>query len=292
MQQNTSEVRLSRTDFLRQLAYWLWLPVGAGLYSVFIERSRLELRFHTILLDRLPMAFDGLQIAQFSDTHLGHFYGPIDLEKAVERIQSLSPHLITFTGDLFDRRLHEADETIEVLSRLSAPLGKYAVLGNHDYRSGAAEVAELLQLAGFHVLNNQHVLMERDGDHLILAGVDDTLHGNPDLKKALGDRTTAACTILLVHEPDFAEVSGAGGVDLQLSGHTHGGQVRLPLIGHLVVPPHGEKYPDGLQQTADWPLQVYTNRGIGTTGLPVRLFCPPEIALLTLRRKGHEVNTG
>ncbi|UFJ42897.1 metallophosphoesterase [Brevibacillus humidisoli] len=276
---------MSRLDFLKQLFYWITLPAGAGVYAVFVERYWPEVRTHTVYLDRLPVAFDGLRIVQFSDVHLGHYYGPRQLADVVDQIHSLQADLIAFTGDLYDRDLTYERETTEILARLSAPLGKWAVVGNHDYRAGAEAVGDLLRRSGFQLLHNRHSMLSKDGAGLLIAGVDDTLHGRPDIGSALQGITEEICTILLVHEPDFADVSKLHGVDLQLSGHTHGGQVRMPFIGHLVLPPHGEKYPDGLQQLDDSTLQVYTNRGIGTTGLPVRFFCRPEITLLTLRRR-------
>ena len=117
-----------------------------------------------------------------------------------------------------------------------------------------------------------------------LAGLDDVLRRRSDLRRALSGVPSDELTILLVHEPDFADSVRGRSVDLQLSGHSHGGQIRLPLIGPPYLPPLGKKYPQGLRQLDQ--LALYTNRGIGTIGVPARLNCPPEITLFTLRKAG------
>lgn len=223
-----------------------------------------------------------MKIAHFSDTHLGHYYEPEDLQVAVDKVNENKPDFICFTGDLFDRDLVKVRESIAVLSGLKAPYGKFAVLGNHDYRTGADEVRRIISEAGFQLLDNQHQTLLIGGQPLCIAGIDNVSHGRPDIEAAIRDIPQESCVILLAHEPDIADTAAGYPIDLQLSGHSHGGQVRLPFIGHLLTPEYGHKYPDGLQQVPHSSLQVYTSRGLGTTILPIRFFCRPEITIIEL----------
>jgi predicted MPP superfamily phosphohydrolase len=275
--------RVSRRQFLRQ-----GMLIAAGLmaatagYACFAERHWLDVRRISVSLKRLPKAFAGMRIAHFSDPHLGHYYEAKHLQQIANLINEYRPDMICFTGDLVDRECSSLPAAAAVLAEMQAPLGKYAVLGNHDYRSGAAQVVQSMELAGFQVLHNRHIRLQRGSEQLFIAGIDDALLGVPDLPRALGGIAQDACTILLAHEPDIAEEAARYPVDLQLSGHSHGGQVRFPLIGAVLTPRLGRKYPDGLQRVNNAGLQVYTNRGLGTTILPVRLLCRPELAVLTL----------
>ncbi|RNB81119.1 metallophosphoesterase [Brevibacillus fluminis] len=281
--------QLSRRRFLGKGLRWLLFVTGlaamTGGYSVFIERFRFTFREVEIRIPRLPAAFDGLRIAHLSDLHLGYHLEIGDLSHVFDRVAEWQPDLICFTGDLVDLSTDPLESALPVLARLQAPLGKYAVLGNHDYRSAEAKITDCLQQAGFHVLVNQNKLLERDGQTLCVAGVDDILHGQPDLQAALTGIDPAICKLLLAHEPDYADDIPDGLIDLQMSGHSHGGQVRLPFAGALLLPPYGKKYPDGLQRRSGGTQLVYTTRGIGTTVLPIRFLCRPEVGLLTLRQQ-------
>ncbi|WP_019122860.1 metallophosphoesterase [Brevibacillus massiliensis] len=275
--------KVTRRRFLKTLKNGVIAMAGACLYSVCIERFWIAIREQVIAFERLPADLDGLRIVHFSDVHAGHYFSPQHLLKVVGQVNGLQPDLICFTGDLFDSRVEDAKEIVSALSKLRSRLGKWAVLGNHDYRSGSEKVAKVLSQAGFQLLQNQHGAAGSLEKALYIAGVDDVLYGKPDLQQALRGIPEGKFTILLAHEPDFADYAGGFPVDLQLSGHSHGGQVRLPFIGPILTPEYGQKYPDGLQKVDSASLLVYTNRGIGTTILPIRFFCRPEITLLTLR---------
>jgi predicted MPP superfamily phosphohydrolase len=155
------------------------------------------------------------------------------------------------------------------------------VLGNHDHGRNPELIARALDKNGIAVLRNYGLYVERAGARLWVAGVDDVLGGGTNLEQALRGIPKSEPTVLLAHEPDYADSVRDYPVDLQLSGHSHGGQVRVPLVGALYLPPLGRKYPSGLRQLGS--LTLYTNRGIGTTVLPVRLNSAPEVTLLTLR---------
>nr|WP_241254483.1 metallophosphoesterase [Brevibacillus sp. SYP-B805] len=274
-------------DAIRRLVRWL---DRFGLFERFAERRCLAVRELAIGLTDLPASFHGLRIGHFSDLHLGHYHDLEDLRRLVNRLRSLQPDMICFTGDLVDTDVACLEEAIPLLAALRPPLGKYAVLGNHDYRAGVDGVTRALVQSGFRLLRNSHVRVRRGADELVVAGLDDALYGRPDVAAALHWVPEGSCVVLLVHEPDVADQASAHPVSLQLSGHTHGGQVRLPLVGHLLTPQLGKKYPDGWQRVKNASLQVYTSRGVGTTLLPVRLWCPPEIALLTLQLASEERN--
>jgi predicted MPP superfamily phosphohydrolase len=236
----------------------------------------------------LTHQLDGLRVVQLSDLHLSTFVSLEQIEHAVSVAQSLAGELIVLTGDYVTRGADGVVACAQALSELRAPLGVYATLGNHDYWSGATRVADELASAGLTVLRNQGTPIARnggDGADLWLAGLDDVWEGQQDLAAALRGAPKATPTLLLVHEPDFVDQYAGRAADLgiilQLSGHSHGGQVRLPLVGAPILPRHGQKYPIGLQRAGDtW---VYTSRGVGLVGPPVRLNCPPEITALTLR---------
>jgi predicted MPP superfamily phosphohydrolase len=256
--------------------------------SKYPQVTRLE-----IPLTRLPRAFDGFTIAQLSDFHYEHRFSVTPIRKAVEIVNGLHPDLIVLTGDFVTvpvvvegnvRRFAEAAEPCaRILQDLKAPMGRFAILGNHDAGSDPARVTRALREHGLPVLMNRSLPLQRGKDRIWLAGIDDVLEGRPDIALALQNIPSAETTILLAHEPDFADEISVTPVDLQLSGHSHGGQVWIPGIGAPWLPPLGRRYPRGLYKVRN--LTLYTNFGIGTIRMPVRINCPPEITLITLRSK-------
>jgi predicted MPP superfamily phosphohydrolase len=171
------------------------------------------------------------------------------------------------------------------LRQMRAPYGLCAVLGNHDVKSDPNLVEGLLRAVGIQVLANQSVPIEGNGARFWLSGVNDPLEGKPDLAQTLHSVPSDEATILLAHEPDYADHVVRYPVDLQLSGHTHGGQIRVPFLPPGYLPPMGRKYVWGLYKIGG--LTLYTNRGLGTVNVPVRMNCPPEITLLTPRRSAR-----
>jgi predicted MPP superfamily phosphohydrolase len=246
-----------------------------------------------IPLARLPRAFDGFTIAQLSDFHYEHRFSVTPIRTAVEIVNGLHPDVLVLTGDFVTvpvlvegnvRRFAEAAEPCaRILQGLKAPMGRFAILGNHDAGSDPARVTRALRDHGLPVLMNRSVPLQRGKDRIWLAGIDDVLEGRPDIALALQNIPSAEATILLAHEPDFADEVSVTPVDLQLSGHSHGGQVWIPGIGAPWLPPLGRRYPRGLYQIRN--LTLYTNFGLGTIRAPVRINCPPEITLITLRSK-------
>lgn len=284
--------KYNRRDILKMgaLAAGGAAAAAAAAYGTLWEPRHPEVETVEIRLRRLPEAFDGLRIAQISDVHWGPYVGQTLVSSAVERANRLAPHLAVLTGDFVSRplgRFHPAGSQYAVpcaqaLRALQAPLGTLAILGNHDHYVSGKNVNAAFEEAGIPVLRNRALPLEQEGARLWIAGVDDALVRKSDLPAALGKIPAGEATILLVHEPDFADLAARHPVDLQLSGHSHGGQVRMPGVGALILPPMAEKYPMGLYRIGD--LQLYTNRGLGTIFVPVRFLCPPEVTLITLRK--------
>jgi uncharacterized protein len=244
-----------------------------------------------VSLARLPEAFDGFRLVQLSDFHYEEHFSAIPIRKSVAIINGLDPDVIALTGDfvtvpILERpsSLRAAAATAEpcaaVLRELQAP--KYAILGNHDAATSADRIVRALRDANIPVLRNQSVPIERGRDRIWVAGIDDLLRGMPDMSATLANIPEKEMTILLAHEPDFADDAALSPIDLQLSGHSHGGQIWIPGIGAPWLPPMARRYPRGLHQVGN--LTLYTNIGIGTIRAPIRINCPPEITLITLRK--------
>ena len=205
-------------------------------------------------------------------------------------MNTLNPDLIALTGDFVSVPLFGddakgaayAEPCAELLRTVHAPHGVWSVLGNHDVFTDADRVTDALHAAGIPVLGNRSVPIERNSARFWLVGLDDVLGKTADMDLALRDVPSGEPVVLLVHEPDYADHVARYSVDLQLSGHTHGGQIRLPFLPPLYLPEMAKKYVWGLYKIRE--LTLYTNPGIGTVQIPVRLNCPPEITLLTLKR--------
>lgn len=277
---------VTRRNFLRLAA---GSAAGLAFYSGEIARHEIEIVNRTITLSRLPDAFAGLRIVQISDFHFEEFSEAFFLETMVRKVNALAPDLVVLTGDFVSRgplprriAAKMSYHCAEILSRLTCPL-RYAILGNHDCMVNSRAVTDALVTHSLPVLANRCVPLERDGQRIWLAGIEDVLEQRPDLTAALPalrnpDREPV---ILLVHEPDFADLAVRRQVPLILSGHTHGGQVRIPLLPPIHLPEMGTLYVEGFFRLSDH-TQLYVNRGIGTVGVPFRLRCPPEITVITL----------
>src|SRR5581483_1759793 len=262
--------------------------VGAGTlataYALNVEPTMLQVEHVEIPLRRLPGAFEGVTIAQLSDLHLGPYVTEDYIARAVQMTNALKPDAIVITGDLVNSSWRYIQPCTEIISQLDAPLGVYAVLGNHDYWVGFLNLMlQSVKKTGITLLRNQTVPLTRGRSTLYLIGIDDLWLQLADLRAALERVPDNACKVALMHEPDFADIAAQAEIDLQLSGHSHGGQVRLPFLGALILPKYGEKYSMGLARVGDF-TQVYTTRGVGLLPPAVRFNCPPEITLLTLMR--------
>ena len=269
---------LNRRDFLKAAG----LAVGGGLVTA-TSYLAINDESQEPVVDRVPIrlknlhpALEGFTMLQMTDLHLYPLTQPSLIEKSVVMANSLNPDLVVMTGDYVWQVLDAIDELAPILSGLNARYGVYSSLGNHDYWLDAEVITATMEAAGLPVLVNQGLTIQQGGGSFYLAGLDDGWSGNPDLDATLEGARLGDPVILLCHEPDLADLfSKDGRVDLQLSGHTHGGQIRIPGIGALILPYLGRKYDFGMYKIND--LLLYTNRGIGVISEPVRYNCPPEI---------------
>jgi uncharacterized protein len=282
-----ADTLITRRNFLRLAA---GSAAGLVLYAGEISRHELELINVTIKLPRLPDAFAGMKVVQISDFHFHAYTEAFFLEAIVRKVNALAPDLVLLTGDFVSSNplpqhtnVKLAYQCAEILSHIECPL-RYAIMGNHDALVGAHAVTDALTTHRIPVLANRSVPLERQGQRIWLAGVEDVLIQRPDLSAALpaAVRRDGEPTILLAHEPDFADYAMGQGVDLILSGHTHGGQILFPFLPPLMLPDMGTKYVHGLFKLGDG-MQLYVNRGIGAVTLPFRFRCPPEITSITLQ---------
>lgn len=276
-----------RRAYLLQMSNLGILGVASGLtgYGIYEARRRPGIVEVTVPIARLPQAFHGFRIAQITDLHAGLTIGREWIEGVVEEVTALRPDLIAFTGDLVDGSVPYLRDAVEPMARLQAPSGKFFVTGNHEYYSGAEEwVAEARRL-GYDVLMNEHRIVERSGASIVLAGVTDHTggqffpHHESDPQKAFSGAPSDTARILLAHQPKTIRKTDDLGIDLILSGHTHGGQF-FPwnLVATLDQP-----YLAGLHDHNG--TLIYVSKGTGYWGPPVRLAARSEITLITLVAK-------
>lgn len=291
--------RMTRRGFLIRLGIFGALALAGG--KGFLNSRDLKLFKADVGLKGFPSAFDGLRVGQITDIHAGPLVPGVFIEKGVSLLMSARPDVIFLTGDFVSGatrilwttyggfKEHHFDACMEALARLKAPQGVYAVLGNHDFWSGrkkAAKIISGLEGIGVRVLRNEAVPLNRAGQTLYIVGVDDYWEQTYSLTKALKETPENAFRILLSHNPDVNEdIENSGKrIDFIISGHTHGGQIVLPFLGAPYLPsPFGQKYRAGLVR--DGNRQTWVSRGLGLFFVPIRLNCPPDVSLLTLRRE-------
>jgi uncharacterized protein len=256
------------------------LPWPASETTAAYWHNRIDITDQRIWLNGLPEAFRGFRILQLSDIHHSRFF-PLDrVARMVELSNRLQPDLVALTGDFVTYSRASIEPIAEMLGALEARAGVVAVLGNHDFRVGAATIERALRRRGIEVLRNRHILLRKDGEVLPVVGVDDYRYG-ADPARALTGIRQGSPTVLLAHNPRLLGTLACYGVSLVLSGHTHGGQVNLPLLGTI----YGRS-PERLRFKMGWDrmgeTQIYVSRGIGTIVLPWRLRCPAEMPWLEL----------
>ena len=262
------------------------LLLGGLVYVRKVEPEDVQVVPVSLVLPRLDAVFDGYRIAQISDIHADGWMTPGRVLSLVNLVNAEAPDLVAITGDLatysrFRSLIRHASRLVAPLQRLQATDGVVAVLGNHDHKTDARTVRRVLAASGVIELHNAVLTLRRGGESLYLCGVDDLKEGAPRLDRALERLSEEGAAVLLAHEPDFADESAATGrFDLQLSGHSHGGQVGVPLLRYPFLPKLSRKYPTGLYRVGD--MFLYTNRGLGAHPR-FRFNCRPEITVFTLR---------
>lgn len=281
---------MTRRDFLKLTgitAVNLLLASLGGLgYSALIEPGWVDVVQVTLKLPRLAPSFSGLRLVQVSDIHLGGWMNRERLQHVIRQILAQEPNLVVITGDfLIGHNWNESvqailDELVEELSVLTEKQTTLAVLGNHDYWTNASAIRAALSACGIVNVSNDVYTLSAGDDQLHIAGVDDIWEKQDRLDLVLQKLPGTGAAILLAHEPDFADRSAeTSRFDLQLSGHSHGGQVVIPFVGAPHLPHLGRKYPSGLYQVGS--MWQYTNRGVGMARLKVRFNCRPEITVFT-----------
>ena len=289
------------------MAIFLFISIGMGMVR---GRTQVKIFQESIPVPALPDAFNGLRIVQLSDIHLAGFYNhPGHIRRVVDMVNKLEPDLICFTGDMVHNFSEEVDPFVDILTRLEAPLGKYAILGNHDYGayfkwdSKEEEAANLervksqIRSSGFDLLLNENRTISLNGGSMAIIGVENW--GKPpfpqlgDLQHALRDVNPDYIKILLSHDPSHWDlrVMGKEDIALTLSGHTHGMQFGIE-IGKFRWSPSRWTYKHWAGLYEEQGQYLYVNRGIGFTGFPGRVGIRPEITLLTLKKEALSAAPG
>ncbi len=287
----TLQQPMSRRSFLKSATRILLGTAAVGLggmaYATQVEPGWVQLTRLTLKLPRLASAFHGMRLVHLSDIHMGGWMTRAHLDEVVQTVLALKPDVVAITGDyLTGYEFSQVQENAladvsAALQPITAACTTVGCLGNHDYWTNDYFVRLMLRQTNIIELSNSFITLTRGSDQLHLAGVDDIREGQDRLDLLLEQLPAQGCAILLAHEPDFADTSSASGrFDLQLSGHSHGGQVVIPLIGPLILPHYARRYPSGLYQVGN--MYQYTSRGLGMASLPVRFNCRPEITEITL----------
>ena len=263
------------------------VAISGTLGASLIEADHLVVRKVEIWLETIAPSFDGVRIAQLSDLHYTNRHDGQLIGRAVQLANSHAPDIVALTGDYVTKSGRNPRATArnilpcaEILSDLRASSGVFACLGNHD-DCDPMFISRSLESRGIAVLRNFAVFVEKGNARLWIAGIEDVLSGRANLNHALQTIPEGASSILLAHEPDFADETRKHSVSLQLSGHSHGGQLRIPIFDSMYLPRLARKYIAGLYRLDN--LTLYTNSGIGTLYAPVRLNSSPEVSLITLR---------
>ncbi|NLJ57979.1 MAG: metallophosphoesterase [Tissierellia bacterium] len=268
--------------FSKFVVFAILLLIVLLAYTVLVEPVLLAVNYENI---NSPLINENIRIVQFSDTHISKYFNMEDLKKTVHRINEQKPTIVVFTGDLFDRyneyeNKDNINEIWEILSEIKAPLGKFAVYGNHDYGGGAERVyRHIMENSGFQLLINEKVKLEEENINII--GMDDSIFGTFQKEVITDYLEEDYYNIVLSHEPDVAEHLLEYNLDLFLAGHSHGGQINLPFIG--CTPPLAQKYIRGMYNIENYrETKIYVNVGLGTSMLPMRFMAIPELTVFNL----------
>jgi predicted MPP superfamily phosphohydrolase len=272
------------------VALAVFVVLAALLGYMFAEPFRIEVVQYEFAGPQVPAEFDGTKIILLTDIHRSWFSSQERVRDLVEKVNGLNPDVVALAGDYVYVNTDYEDSCFTELAALRAPLGRFAVLGNHDYAeySSADNAADpsaaiqAIEAAGVDLLDDKGVWLERNGARIRLGGVSDYRMGRPDLAPTVDETTPADLVVLLCHNPDYAETLPANAVDLMLSGHTHGGQVTFFGLWAPYLPSEfGQKYRTGMVRNDN--ATVIVSNGIGTIFPPLRFFARPQIVEITLR---------
>jgi predicted MPP superfamily phosphohydrolase len=280
-----SPFRLSRRQFLGGLAATPLVAVsGVSAYARLVEPYNYWVSETDVFIRNLPERFENFRITQLTDIHHSRILGLDEVRGVVALAQQTKPDMFVLTGDYTTSYRRFIEPCAEALAPLNAPEGVWAVLGNHDHYTDPELTTRALQSRKIAVLNNAHTTLQRGPDALQLSGIDDWTWNAVDWTRAFDGLKSTTPTILLSHQPTVLDFKQTQTVSLILSGHTHGGQIRLPFLGAPARYATADlKYDRGLFRRGE--TQLYVSSGTGVIGLPVRLGVRPEIAVLRLKRE-------
>jgi predicted MPP superfamily phosphohydrolase len=298
-----SRTPITRRRFLglagRTLAVSIVGLAAGGTYACTVEPTWLEVNRHRVVLPRLPPAFAGIRIAHLTDLHHSELLGKKYLEEVFETVMRERPDMIAITGDFItgfrgdfaDHRRRNGDfflaEICEMLKVLRAPLGVWASLGNHDFWYGAQQVTQFLfERAGVRVLRDENVRIVIEDSQIALVGLTDLWSETIAWDRALSGVGESDCRIAMMHNPDAFDAACAAGLDLVMCGHTHGGQVRIPILGPPILPIKQRRFAEGWFHSGG--TRMYVNRGVGVIALPVRFNARPEAAIFELQPEAEK----
>lgn len=277
----------------RALVGWIGRNWARFTYSRYVEPVWFEENHRDLIIPDLATSFDGVRVLQLTDFHLGSQVSTVHVRQVFDRCRRLEPDIIALTGDFVHAGFGSIATMGRLLERLRAPLGVFAVLGNHDYSvrnalgvrrfpTLAPAISRMLVDSGITVLHNEHRLLDRDGGQLAVAGVDDLWSREMNVPAALDGLPPTVPRIVLAHNPMTVEHLDGRRCDLMLSGHTHGGQVDLPVVGRALLSKRMKEYAAGWYDCEGGHL--YVNKGVGFT-VPIRFKVRPEIAIFRLKAR-------
>lgn len=258
------------------------VAIAGALYSRFVHPFQPRLNHQIIELPRTHKHLDGVTIAFATDLHVGPHFSASALEPSIRMLERVNADVVLFGGDYISESPRYLKDVQGPLRRMAATakIGAWGMLGNHDVANIRDRVMEMFAPTGIRILQNEAVEIETGKGPLWLVSVDDALLGSPRIEKAFAGVPADAARIAMWHEPDHAEKIEPYGPFLLLSGHTHGGQVRLPLVGPVATPKMGKRYISGRFEIGD--MTLFVSNGIGMYRPPVRFNCPPEVVVFTL----------
>ncbi len=283
MQNNKkNSLKLIFKKILFSILIILFLSISGLFYIYNLEPQWLQVNKINVTLPHLDKEFQGLKLVQITDIHISEWMSEKYFDKIINLVNQQKPDFILITGDFFTKNPQPFTQlSIEELSKLKPKEKTLGVLGNHDHWGNITLVRQIINKSGITELKNQVYTFEKNGAKLYIAGLDDWWVKEARLDLVLQELPTDGTAILLIHEPDFADIAAATNrFDLELSGHSHGGQVSIPLKGAPVLPLYGKKYPSGMYKIGE--MLHYTNRGVGVVKPYVRFNCRPEITVFTL----------
>lgn len=267
---------------MKDIIFFSFILCGI-IYSTFIERKLLISKKFNIKKENIQNIDTKIKVIQFTDVHLGRYFSLKDLEKVVDKINSLNPDIVVLTGDLVDKmRFYQHKEEIpKVLSKINSKLGNFAIYGNHDaYPGNRHSYAEIIKNSNFTLLINENRKIKIGSKTLNLMGLDDIFQGKINIDSTIKNINKNDFNLLMLHEPDLIDKFKGQPIDLAVAGHSHGGQIYVPLYGTILNTECAVKYDRGFHLIGDNnqdKIKLYVNTGIGSTGLPIRFWNIPNV---------------